>query len=85
MELYKALRDGGILAAALDVTEPEPLPRDHPLLTLRNVIITPHIASATEPARVSMALMAVDNIIAGVNGQIPPGAVNPEVLRRTSG
>jgi glyoxylate reductase len=85
MELYKALCDGRILAAALDVTEPEPLPRDHPLLTLRNVIITPHIASATEPARVSMALMAVDNIIAGVNGQTPPGAVNPEVLRRTSG
>jgi glyoxylate reductase len=81
MELYKALRDEKILAAGIDVTEPEPLPRDHPLLTLRNVIITPHIGSATEPARVSMALLTVDNVIAGLKGQMPPGVVNPEVLR----
>jgi glyoxylate reductase len=80
MELYKALRDEKILAAGIDVTEPEPLPRDHPLLTLRNVIITPHIGSATEPARVSMALLTVDNVIAGLKRQMPPGVVNPEVL-----
>jgi len=84
MELYKALRDEKILAAGIDVTEPEPLPRDHPLLTLRNVIITPHISSATEPARVSMALLTVDNVIEGLKGRMPPGAVNPEVLRRFS-
>lgn len=78
--LYSALREGKILAAALDVTEPEPLPRDHPLLTLKNVIVTPHIASATEPARISIAMMAVDNLFAGLSGKIPPGAVNPEVL-----
>lgn len=82
MALYAALRDGKMLSAALDVTEPEPLPRDHPLLTLKNIIITPHIGSGTEPARVSMALMAVDNVIAGLKGQLTPGIVNPEVLKR---
>lgn len=84
MALYAALRDGKILAAALDVTEPEPLPPNHPLLTLKNVIVTPHIASATEPARMSIAMMAVDNLIASLNGKKPPGAVNPDVLQRTN-
>ena len=83
--LYAALRDGKMLGAALDVTEPEPIPRDHPLLALKNVIITPHIGSATEPARISIALMAVDNVIAGLTGQVPPGVVNSEVLKGKHG
>ncbi|MGD0422623.1 MAG: D-glycerate dehydrogenase [Candidatus Bathyarchaeia archaeon] len=85
MALYAALRDGKMLGAGLDVTEPEPIPRDHPLLALKNVIITPHIGSGTEPARISIALLAVDNVIAGLKGQVPPGVVNPEVLKGKHG
>jgi len=82
MALYEALRNDKIAFAALDVTEPEPLPTNHPLLTLDNVIVTPHIASASVATRTKMALMAVDNLIAGLNGEMPPNPVNPEVLRR---
>lgn len=82
MALYTALRDRKIAFAALDVTEPEPLPPDHPLLTLENVIITPHIASASVATRTKMALMAVDNLIAGLNGRMPPNPVNPEAMRK---
>jgi glyoxylate reductase len=78
--LYIALRDGQIAYAALDVTEPEPIPQDDPLLTLDNIIITPHIASASVATRTRMAMMAVDNLIAGVKGERPPYIVNPEVL-----
>ncbi len=81
MALYEALRDGKIAFAALDVTDPEPLPANHPLLTLNNVIVTPHIASATVATRTKMALMAVDNLIAGLKGEMPPNPVNPEVFR----
>jgi glyoxylate reductase len=62
--LYEALVNGVIAAAALDVTEPEPLPADHPLLSLPNVIVTPHIASASNDAIIGMATMAARNIIA---------------------
>jgi len=79
--LYKALRDGQIAYAALDVTEPEPIPEDDLLLTLDNIIVTPHIASASVATRTKMALMAVDNLLAGVKGERPPYIVNPEVLR----
>jgi glyoxylate reductase len=82
MALYEALRNGTIAFAALDVTEPEPLPPDHPLLTLDNVIVTPHIASASVATRTKMALMAADNLIAGLKGEMPPTPVNPEVLKR---
>ncbi|MGD0688943.1 MAG: D-glycerate dehydrogenase [Candidatus Bathyarchaeia archaeon] len=82
MALYEALRNNKIAFAALDVTEPEPLPTNHPLLTLDNVIVTPHIASASVATRTKMALMAVDNLIAGLNGEMPPNPVNPEVLRK---
>jgi glyoxylate reductase len=81
MALYEALRDGAIGFAALDVTEPEPIPNDHPLLTLNNVIITPHIASASVTTRTKMALMAAENLRAGLRGEIPPHAVNPEALK----
>jgi glyoxylate reductase len=82
MALYDALRSGKIAYAALDVTEPEPMPADHPLLTLDNVVIVPHIASASVATRTKMALMATDNLIAGLKGEMPPNPVNPEVLKK---
>ena len=82
MALYEALRDWKIAYAALDVTEPEPLPAEHPLLTLDNVIVVPHIASASVATRTKMALMAADNLIAGLKGEAPPNPVNAEALRR---
>ena len=83
MALYEALRSNTLAFAALDVTEPEPLPANHPLLTLDNVVVTPHIASASVATRTKMALVAVDNLIAGLKGEMPPHPVNPEVLRKT--
>jgi glyoxylate reductase len=74
--LYHALTNVQIAYAALDVTDPEPLSADHKLLTLPNIIIAPHIASATITSRTKMALMAVDNLIAGVNGEPLPFPVN---------
>ena len=82
MALYEALRSGKIAYAALDVTEPEPMPPDHPLLTLDNVIVVPHIASASVATRTKMALMAADNLIAGLKGEMPPNPVNPEALKK---
>jgi glyoxylate reductase len=70
--LTEALAARTIYAAALDVTEPEPLPRDHPLLRLDNVIITPHLGSATEQTRRRMAEMSIDNLIAGLAGKPLP-------------
>jgi glyoxylate reductase len=75
--LYQALRDGEIAAAALDVTDPEPLPADHPLLTLPNLIVAPHIASASAATRERMALMAVENLEAGLAGRPLPYPVTP--------
>lgn len=80
--LFEALRDRKIAFAALDVTEPEPISSNHPLLSLSNVIITPHIASATVATRTKMGLMAADNLISGLKGQIPPNPVNPEILSK---
>ena len=81
--LYDALRDGTILSAALDVTDPEPIPLDDPLLTLDNCLIVPHIASASVATRRKMAQMAVDNLIAGLAGERLPTCVNPQVYART--
>jgi len=78
--LYNALHDRQIAYAALDVTEPEPIPTNDPLLTLDNIVIVPHIASASVATRTKMALMAVDNLLAGIKGERPPHIVNPEVL-----
>ena len=77
--LYKALRDGVIAAAALDVTEPEPIPVDDPLLTLDNCLIVPHIASASVPARREMSRIAAQNLINGLTGEKLLTCVNPEV------
>jgi glyoxylate reductase len=74
-----ALRSGIIAAAALDVTEPEPIPRDSPLLELQNIIITPHIASASKATRLRMAEMAVENLLAGLHGEKLPNCANPQV------
>jgi glyoxylate reductase len=78
--LIDALKNGAIAGAALDVTEPEPLPADHPLAKLPNAIIVPHIASATVATRNEMARMAAENLLAGIRGNRPPNLVNPEVL-----
>ncbi len=78
--LYEALRDGVIAGAGLDVTEPEPIPPDHPLLTLSNVVVTPHVGSASVQTRREMALLAARNILAALNGQDVPTCLNPKVL-----
>jgi glyoxylate reductase len=70
--LYRALSEGWIAAAAVDVTEPEPLPRDHPLLQLDNIIIAPHLGSATVKTRAWMGRMMVENMVAGLNGEALP-------------
>ena len=82
MALFAALRDGVIGAAGLDVTDPEPLPVDHPLLTLENCLVVPHIASASPVTRGKMASMAAANLLAGVRGERLPTPVNPEVYER---
>jgi glyoxylate reductase len=74
--LVTALREGRIAGAALDVTDPEPLPADDPLLTAPHVIVAPHIGSATHSARERMAQLAVENLLAALDGQPMPHAVN---------
>lgn len=70
--LYDALLENKIFAAAIDVTDPEPLPSSHKLYSLPNLLIAPHIASATVESRTQMALMAVRNLAAGVHGEPLP-------------
>jgi len=70
--LYAALKTGQIASAALDVTDPEPIPANHKLLSLPNLIVAPHIASATVTSRTQMAMMAVQNLVAGVQGRELP-------------
>lgn len=77
--LYEALRDGLIGAAALDVTDPEPIPDGDPLLTLENCLVVPHIASASRATRGRMAAMAAANLLAGVRAERLPNPVNPEL------
>ena len=79
--LHQALKNGIIAAAALDVTEPEPIASDDPLLELDNLIIAPHIASASVATRARMSMMAADNLLAGLRGEIPPNCVNGKELK----
>lgn len=81
-DLVEALRTGVIFAAGLDVTDPEPPAPDDPLLRLPNVVIAPHIASATHQTRTAMAEIAADNLLAGLAGQPLRHWVNPEVAER---
>lgn len=74
--LVEALSSGRIAAAGLDVTTPEPLPPEHPLLTLPNAVILPHIGSASLPTRNRMAEMAVENLLAGLEGRALPHCAN---------
>ena len=67
--LTKALKEGWIQSAGLDVTEPEPLPRDHELLMLKNVVLAPHLGSATVQTRRAMAQLSVSNLLHGLSGQ----------------
>lgn len=75
-DLTSALQNGEIRAAALDVTEPEPLPRDHPLLKLSNVTLTPHFGSATASTRVKMMEAVLMNLKAGLMGEQLPFGLN---------
>ena len=77
--LVEGLRRGWILRAALDVTDPEPIPADHPLVKLSSCIVVPHIASATVTSRDKMATMAAENLLAGLQGRQLPYCANPAV------
>ena len=78
--LVRALREGWIAGAGLDVTDPEPLPADHPLLETRRAVVTPHIGSASRRTRELMADMAVDNLLAALRGERMPHLANPDAL-----
>jgi glyoxylate reductase len=82
MALHDALKNGTIAAAALDVTDPEPMSADHPLVSLDNCLIVPHIASASVRTRDQMSELAARNILAVLQGERPPTPVNPQVLER---
>lgn len=80
--LIRALREGWIAAAGLDVTDPEPLPAGHPLYDLDNCLVLPHIGSATHHTRRRMAELAAANLLAGLEGQPLPHCANPAVYGR---
>jgi lactate dehydrogenase-like 2-hydroxyacid dehydrogenase len=77
--LGRALREGRIAGAALDVTDPEPLPADDPLLEAPNLTVVPHLGSATHATREAMADIAVDNLLAALAGERMPHCANPDV------
>ena len=77
--LVNALNSGEIDYAALDVTDPEPLPGDHPLLQTSKALVTPHIGSYTDRTRYDMTILTADNIIAGVHKKPLPACVNEEI------
>jgi glyoxylate reductase len=79
--LYQALKEGKIAGAALDVFEQEPTPLDNPLLKLDNVVVAPHISSASYETRSKMAEMVAENLVAFFKGKKPPNLVNPEVMK----
>jgi glyoxylate reductase len=79
--LYKALKEGWIAGAALDVFEQEPTPLDNPLLKLDNVVVAPHISSASYETRSRMAEMVAENLVAFFDGKTPPNLVNPDVVK----
>ncbi|MFW9891646.1 MAG: glyoxylate reductase [Candidatus Thorarchaeota archaeon] len=78
--LYKALREGHIGCAGLDVFREEPISKTSPLLSLQNIIVAPHIGSASRSTRATMSRMCAENLVAALEGNAPPNIVNPEVL-----
>ncbi len=78
--LVEALQGGEIFAAGLDVTDPEPIPADHPLVHMPNCVVIPHIGSATTQTRNAMAELAANNLVAVLQGRQPEAILNPEVL-----
>ena len=74
-DLVEALKNGDICGAGLDVTEPEPLPHDHPLVSMNNCVILPHMGSNTWDARNAMASIAARNCVAAISGKSPEGIV----------
>jgi glyoxylate reductase len=79
--LYKALKEGWIAGAALDVFEQEPTPMENPLLKLDNVVVAPHISSASYETRSKMAEMVAENLVVFFEGKTPPNLVNPEAVK----
>ena len=79
--LYTALNRGRIAAAAIDVSDPEPIAPDDPLLKLDNIIITPHIASASIATRSRMSMLAAENLVQALQGKLPKHTVNREIAR----
>ena len=79
--LYEALKEGRIAGAGLDVFEQEPIPVDNPLLKLDNVVVAPHISSASYETRSKMAEMVAENLVAFFEGKKPPNLVNPETMK----
>ncbi|CAG8767759.1 15290_t:CDS:1, partial [Racocetra fulgida] len=75
-DLIRALSEGLLGSVGLDVTTPEPLDPDHPLLKFQNVIVLPHIGSATLETRTMMGNLAVENVLSGVRGQTIPSSVD---------
>ena len=83
--LYTALKEGWIYAAGLDVTDPEPLPVDDPLLALENVVIAPHVGSASLDSRGAMCMLAARNLVAGLQGKPLERCANPQVYESRPG
>jgi glyoxylate reductase len=83
--LYTALKEGWIYAAGLDVVDPEPLPTDHPLLGLENLVIVPHIGSSSQTTRRNMCLLAARNLLAGLQDRRLEQCANPELYARRPG
>ena len=79
--LYRALKEGWIAGAGLDVFEQEPTPTDNPLLKLDNIVVAPHISSASFETRSKMAEMVADNLVSFFEGKKPPNLVNQDVLK----
>jgi glyoxylate reductase len=79
--LHQALKEGTIAGAGLDVFEQEPTSLDNPLLKLDNVVVAPHISSASYETRSQMAEMVAENLVAFFEGRKPPNLVNPDVMK----
>lgn len=79
VDLLQALQNETIAGAGLDVTNPEPMRSDHPLLNMKNAVVLPHIGSSTIETRMAMITLSVKNILAGLRGERLPECINPEV------